>query len=151
MIENLNICPLSETSIPFVVQLAALCLAGEKITENTIKDAMSYPHNFIFVAKIQNEVVGFIDYSIVLDDAYLNNIAVSPLYRHKKIASALMDQMISNCVKNHAKSISLEARKSNISAIGLYLNFGFIKVGFRHKIYSKPTEDGIVMKKTICI
>ncbi len=151
MIEDLIICSLSEKSIPFVAQLAALCLVGEKITENAIKDAMSYPHNFIFVAKIRNDIVGFIDYSIVLDNAYLNNIAVSPLYRHKKVASALMDQMIRGCIKNQAKTISLEVRKSNISAIGLYLNFGFLKMGLRRKIYSKPTEDGIVMKKTIYI
>ena len=43
-------------------------------------------------------------------------------------------------------SIILEVRKSNFSAINLYLKFGFSELGIREKYYYDG-EDAIVMKK----
>ena len=42
--------------------------------------------------------------------------------------------------------LTLEVRKSNISAISLYKSFGFCEVGVRKKYYEN-TEDAVLMTK----
>ena len=41
--------------------------------------------------------------------------------------------------------MTLEVRKSNESAIGLYKQFGFAPVGFRTNYYSDTGEDALIM------
>ena len=43
----------------------------------------------------------------------------------------------------------LEVRWSNVPAIRLYENEGFIKEGIRKSYYSNPVEDAIIMIKEL--
>lgn len=88
-----------------------------------------------------NIIIGFLNYSIIYERAELNYIFVIEKYRNKKIASKLLNNMISNC--KSCDNITLEVRKSNAIAIKLYTNYGFKKVAVRKKYYNN--EDGILM------
>jgi ribosomal-protein-alanine N-acetyltransferase len=44
--------------------------------------------------------------------------------------------------------ISLEVRASNLAAITLYEQSGFVCVGRRRNFYRQPTEDALVMIRT---
>ena len=43
------------------------------------------------------------------------------------------------------KYITLEVRKSNARAIGLYEKFGFKSLGYRKKYYQDNNEDALIM------
>ena len=121
------------------------CLNQTNFSKNTLKLTNSYPYNHIYLAKIDFAICGLIDYSVISNQAFLNNIATKRLYRNCGVASNLMKSMITKCVDLRADSISLEVRASNQSAISLYTKFGFSKISKRRQLYSSPTEDGWVM------
>ena len=58
---------------------------------------------------------------------------------------ALVERAIENCKVNGASFLSLEVRRSNTAAIGLYTAFDFEIEGTRKKYYSDPEEDALIM------
>lgn len=94
-----------------------------------------------WVAKQDNQVVGFIGIRTIFDDVDIMNIVVREDKRGTGIASNMLSYIIR---KNENKKINLEVNEHNISAIKLYQKFGFKVEGMRKKYYNK-TEDAILM------
>ena len=147
--ESMEICKLDDNFINQTLQIYKSCLNQKSLSESTLKITNSYPYNHIYIAKIKSQVLGMIDYTILSNESYLNNIAILPKYRNQKIASNLMQNMINMCKNQNVKSISLEVRYSNHVAISFYEKFNFIKLAKRSNLYSQPTEDGWVMELAI--
>ena len=145
----MEFCKLTSDFIDQTLQIYKTCLNQTNLSESTLKITNSYPYNHIYIAKIKSQVFGIIDYTILSDEAYLNNIAVLPKYRNQKVASNLMENMIDTCKNQNVKSISLEVRCSNHIAISFYEKFNFTKLAKRSNLYSQPTEDGWVMELAI--
>ena len=76
-------------------------------------------------------------------------IAVKKVYRRQGVGKALLNAAIAYCRDNRLHLLMLEVRKSNLSAIALYEQFGFQAVGFRKRFYSDPEEDAILMNKIL--
>lgn len=142
----MKICKLSSEYINQTAKIYKSCLNQQNLSASTLKATSSYQYNHIYIAAINSQVVGIIDYSILSNEAYLNNIAVLPAHRHKKIATNLMENMLNMCQEQNVKSISLEVRCSNHVAINFYEKFNFIKIARRSNLYCQPIEDGWVMK-----
>ncbi len=98
---------------------------------------------------IGDVVVGYISVFFVLDEAYINNIAVLEKFRNQKIASKLIQKVLEHCAGSNSSFISLEVRESNLAAIKLYEKFDFKKVTIRKDYYNKPLENAIIMTKTL--
>ena len=141
----MKICKLNDDLAPQALKIYKNCLNQSNFSENSLKLTNSYPHNNIYLAQIGQSVCGLIDYSILLDQAFVNNIATVAQYRNSGVASKLMESMLTKCKNLKIKSISLEVRISNQAAINLYEKFGFSKISRRKRIYSDPVEDGWVM------
>ena len=58
-----------------------------------------------------------------------------------------MEHIINFCIKKEIKQINLEVSSNNTTAINLYKNFDFQKVGLRKKYYGK--YDAILFTKYI--
>lgn len=99
------------------------------------------------VAIENNEVVGYIGMSIVIDEGYIFNVAVKENSRNKGVATALINELVTYGKKNNFSFITLEVRESNEPARLLYSKFGFIKVGERKDYYTDPKENAILMTK----
>lgn len=82
----------------------------------------------------QEEILGFISYSVIYERCELNYIAVLTEKRKQGIASKLMDYMI-NDVKD-LDNITLEVNVNNESAIKLYKKYGFEVASTRDKYYN---------------
>ena len=106
-----------------------------------IKAELSNPHSITLVAIENNIVIGFLNVHCVLDEGYINNIAVTENYRRQGIGFSLINQLMKNGKKHNIKFFTLEVRKSNQNAIDFYKKQGFLKVGERKNIYEKPLED----------
>ena len=72
-------------------------------------------------------------------------IGVTPGSRRKKIATGLMDELVTYFEKSDYRKIILEVRESNVVAQKLYRKYGFNKISKRKKYY--VDEDAEVYLK----
>ncbi len=99
-----------------------------------------------FIVYSENEkIIGFACMQCICDEGYVINFAVLPQFRNKGIGSNLLEALISFSKARNLSFMTLEVRKSNLSAIRLYMSKGFSIVGIRPNFYSKPNEDALLM------
>jgi len=94
-------------------------------------------------------VLGFLILRKMGDDGELLQIAVRSAARRRGVADLLMGAMLQYASENALKSIFLEVRRSNDSAIGLYKKHGFKTVRMRKGYYNSPVEDALIMTRTL--
>lgn len=99
------------------------------------------------VIRHNDQLLGFIGASF--DDrskmAHITNVAILPEYQNRGIGSFLIESIIKKAQFIEYKSITLEVRKSNITAQALYLKIGFEKTGIKRRYYFGDHEDAIDM------
>lgn len=116
-------------------------------SKQSLEEELNNETSLFLVAKEENEVIGYIGMSIVIDEGYIFNVAVRESYRNKGVATALINELVTYGKKNNFSFITLEVRESNLPAISLYSKFGFIKAGERKDYYSNPKENAILLTK----
>lgn len=99
------------------------------------------PFMNIVVYKDNEEIIGYLNYSVMYDKAELNYIYVSENYRQKGIGKMMIKYLLSECYFCH--NITLEVKKTNIPAINLYKKYGFKECAVRKNYYQGI--DGILM------
>ncbi len=133
-----------EEDLPFIYKIALQSFSTPWSLES-FKEELANPSSKIKVAEIDGEVVSYIIYRKILDEAEILSLAVKPEFRRKCIAQALVREALED-MKNTVKSCFLEVRVSNLKAINLYEKLGFKKYSIRKKYYLMPDEDAIIMK-----
>lgn len=103
--------------------------------------------SLFLVAEENGKAVGYAGMSVVVDEGYIFNVAVTQACRKKGIGSALVNELVVYGKKHGLAFITLEVRESNLAARSLYSGFGFIKAGERKDYYSNPTENAVLMTK----
>ena len=126
-----------------IFELEKECFSGECWSLSLIEKDMSY--SSYFVAKHQNEVVGYICVSYVLDEAELTRIAVKKTYRRCGIATLLVEFSKEFLLQKGCKTFILEVRSSNLPAQALYRTMGFDTYAVRKNYYHSPNEDAVLM------
>lgn len=124
-------------------------------------------NDFSLVAKENNNIVGYVLLSNVLDETTIEDITVDTQHRNKGIARKLMEAGFTLAGKKQQQSIFLEVRFSNNAAINLYRSVGFELIGERKNYYdteiaidstaqatqkntpAAPRENAYVMKKVL--
>lgn len=89
---------------------------------------------------VDGEMAAFAVTQVVLDEATLFNIAVSPDHQRRGLGRALLEHLISELEKRAVTTLWLEVRASNQAAIALYESLGFNEVTVRKNYY--PAKDG---------
>ena len=97
------------------------------------------------VAVEEENLMGYIVLSTVLDEGNIDNVAVSPEYRRRGVADALVLDAVARSREMGLAFLMLEVRAGNEPAIALYRKHGFVDVGRRKNYYEKPREDAILM------
>lgn len=90
-------------------------------------------------------LMGFICCWLVLDEMHLLDLAVRPAYRKMGVAKGLLKEAIRRSMKVGTASATLEVRSKNHAAISFYTKMGFVRDGIRHKYYTDPPDDAIIM------
>lgn len=96
-----------------------------------------------YVALHHGEVIGYAGIWVVLDEAHITTLAVSPKWQGKGIGKALLQHLINEADGKGAVRMTLEVRVSNLKAQELYKKFGFKICGRRPKYYRD--EDAFIM------
>jgi len=110
----------------------------------TLKQELQNPNAKVFVALLQNEVVGFASIWKAVDEYHVTNIVVRKDLRQNRIGSQLLETLIEVVKSEHSPLLTLEVNKNNIPAQKLYQKYGFKDVGLRKKYYHN-TEDALIM------
>ena len=90
-------------------------------------------------------VLGYTSAQTVLDEGYINNVAVRPGYRRQGVASGLLEALRQHGARLGLSFLTLEVRESNKAAQALYAKHGYLEVGCRRNYYEHPKEDAILM------
>jgi ribosomal-protein-alanine N-acetyltransferase len=93
-------------------------------------------------------IAGYIITWLIRDEAQINNLAVHPDYRRRRIAEDMLRDMLDSLKEQGIQFVSLEVRSGNVAARTLYDKLGFKPVGLRKDYYSNPSEDAVVMGLT---
>ncbi len=94
-------------------------------------------------------IVGFVIYWLVHDELHVLNVAVAPEARRGRVAWALMEETHERARGAGAALATLEVRRSNAAAIGLYRALGYRQAGVRPGYYANDGEDALVMERNL--
>lgn len=127
---------------PYIAKIEQECFSDPWSERSIISEAES--GSLFFVAEEQT-ITGYISCKLLLDEGYINNIAITKDYRNKGIGKMLLKTLIRAAENKKASFLTLEVRKSNTPAISLYKSLGFQEVGERKNFYCNPTEDALLL------
>ncbi len=93
------------------------------------------------------QIVGYIGFWMLIDEAHISTIAVHPDCRRQGIGGMLVREAIRQAMARGAELATLEVRQSNQGAISLYQKHDFEFVGRRVQYYRDNKEDAILMTR----
>ena len=101
-----------------------------------------------FLVALEGEkIVGYCGIVTVLDEGDVVKVAVDQEYQGQGIGTALMENLIQRMQESGVRTIHLEVRQSNESAIALYRKMGFAEDGIRKDYYENPVENALLMSR----
>ena len=115
------------------------------LSGDIVNEFKKNPYIKFLVYIIENNIVGFIELSLIYDRMEINNFNILDNYQNKHIGSKLLDEVNKLALKSKIKNITLEVRIDNEKARYLYKKYGFKDICIRKNYYGKV--DGILMKK----
>lgn len=125
------------------VDLASFTAPWSKETYKREIKENRYAHYFVIEA--DGVIIGYAGIWLVMDDAQITNIAISPRLRGYKIGEKLFGYVVQYAIARGAKRLSLEVRESNEVAQNMYRKFGLVSGGVRKNYYPDNGEDAVVM------
>ncbi|SHH36202.1 ribosomal protein S18-alanine N-acetyltransferase [Tepidibacter thalassicus] len=145
---NIDVRYLTKNDIDKIVELEKLCFVTpwtKGAFEQELKNKLA---RYIVIEK-DNTIVAYGGIWLIVDEGHITNIAVHPDYRGIGLGNKIVNALIDECIKNDVTSMTLEVRKSNITAQNLYKKHGFEIAGIRPDYYKDTHEDALIMWKEI--
>lgn len=141
---NYQLTPMTAEHIPQIAALEKACFS-HPWTETMLQNEL-WNDSAVILAAVGEDgtVLGYAGLQTVLDEGYINNVAVSPDFRRQGVAGELLAAFVRFGAAKLA-FLTLEVRASNAPAIALYEKYGFQAAGRRKNYYDDPKEDAILM------
>ena len=135
---------------PNILDIPRINELGSLLEENfakvySINEMLEDQVSKVYVYEMDDKIVGLIIATDLKETCDILSLIVDPEYRNKKVATNLIDYLISELDEN-LKLITLEVRANNTVAIHLYDKFGFEVVNVRKKYYSNG-DDAYLMAR----
>jgi len=105
-------------------------------------------NHFLYVVNGRN-LVGFLAYSYLLDQADIINLAIHPDFQKEGLATQLLMLMEENLNKAKIKEVFLEVRAKNLAAQKFYQVQGFEKISMRSHYYKNPPDHAFILSKEL--
>jgi ribosomal-protein-alanine N-acetyltransferase len=136
--------PMTPDDVPAVTEIDRLSnpLAW---SEPLIADELArQTSRYLVLVSAGGSVEGFVGIWLVVGEAHITMIAVRPELRRHGFGEALLVAAIRLARDEHQEVVTLEVRRSNKAAIGLYRKYGFVEVGVRRAYYDDNREDALI-------
>lgn len=127
-------------------------------TFSDYKKLINEENYFKFAAKLDQKVIGFLIGRLIIQDnfhqssfnfaneAEIYNIGVSNSHKRAGVGTGLLKSLFENRRFKPIRTVWLEVRKSNITAIEFYKKNNFTENGIRKNYYQNPCENAQLMK-----
>jgi ribosomal-protein-alanine N-acetyltransferase len=116
-------------------------------------ELQSHTDTIMLVARLskahEHKIAGFIVARLIADEVHVNNVAVRPEFRGRRLGLTLLQTTLAQARNRSAKTAQLEVRAGNQAALRLYHQCGFVVVGRRKNYYRGPTEDALLMSLSL--
>ncbi|NUO51724.1 MAG: GNAT family N-acetyltransferase [Polyangiaceae bacterium] len=124
--------------------------AGEGLGKEAydITGELERPYAIVWAAAEGADALGFLLAAKAADELHVIDVVVAETARRRGIGRALVDAATRDAASQSFRLALLEVRRSNLAAIRLYRQAGFVGVRVRPKYYDSG-EDGIEMAKEI--
>ena len=114
-------------------------------TENQFRAEFSNVFSKLYVVRSIQDIIAFAIVMYAADELQITNLAVHPDYRKNRVATFLLDTLLSQARMSGTRTAHLEVRSSNSKALNLYKKFGFSLISVRKNYYKAPLEDAYLM------
>ena len=142
-----QLVPMDRSHLSGVAELELLCFSTPW-NETMLEEELFNPTaSFIVAEGAEGAVLGYAGLHVVLDEGYIDNVAVRPSCRRQGIGDRLLD-VFCRFGQAHLAFLTLEVRPSNQAAVALYCKHGFQEAGRRKDYYQDPTEDALLLTRT---
>lgn len=142
----MTIVPMDRSHLKGVAELERLCFStpwNEAMLEEELYNDTA---SFLVAEGPDGTVVGYAGLHVILDEGYIDNVAVRPDQRRQGIANRLLE-VFCRFGAAHLRFLTLEVRPSNTAAVALYEKHGFREAGRRRDYYDAPREDALLLTK----
>ena len=112
-------------------------LTDEEFDTNPYLKLITYEQN--------DQILGFLLYSLIYERIEIEQFEVLKDYRNNGIGSIIMNYLIEKYKNKNILNITLEVKKDNTFAIGLYKKYCFREISSRKNYYNGI--DGILMER----
>lgn len=130
--------------------LESLCFIDEQTDLQSFLN-MSISH--CLVLEDDENIQGYLVYSIVADESEVFQLAVHPDKRNQKYGAKLMEALLQELRVQAVNEVFLEVRASNLAAQKLYQNIGMLAYDLRKNYYTlkntKVKEDALLFKYSL--
>jgi [ribosomal protein S18]-alanine N-acetyltransferase len=142
--------PVTAHDLQNLVALERECFTTEAYTERQIRDLLESPNAIAFLARIDADIAGFV-ISLVeeFEGAKIGHIVtidVAIKHRRKGIGLTLLKAAEDALSKRKARTVYLEVRADNTSALQLYGKQGYVKIEILENYYSRGIRALRMMK-----
>lgn len=144
----IELVPFAPRHVAFAAGLEQVCFSSPW-SADALAEEIENPDAYFIVAEENGVFLGYAGMHTPCGDCYVDNIAVEPSARRRGVGEALVRGLIEHARAIGGAFISLEVRPSNTAARRLYEKLGFSLAGRRKNFYMHPTEDGLILTKTL--
>lgn len=118
-------------------------------SEKSVMDTIKLPQTVCIAAEKAGRLVGYMLVYVVEGEGEIARIAVSKEMRRQGVGGFLMLQFENVCENQKIHRIILDVREGNDEARAFYTEEGFKEDGIRQKFYEDPSEDAVLMSRTL--
>lgn len=105
--------------------------------------------SYIFVIEQNREIIGYVNYWMIVGEIHIMNIAVKEEYRKVGVGNFLLQYSLDSAKRMGGACAFLEVRTGNSAAHALYRKNGFEFIGVRRGYYTDTKEDALIMEKAL--
>jgi 2-iminobutanoate/2-iminopropanoate deaminase len=127
-----------------VAKLETICFSMPW-SKSSLLDELKNSCSRYTVLEKDGKIVAYSGMWLIIDEAHITNVAISPEERGFGYGRALMLTMMRLAVSLGAVDMTLEVRETNLAAQSLYYSLGFEKAGIRKKYYSDTGESAYIL------
>ncbi|MBC3936540.1 ribosomal protein S18-alanine N-acetyltransferase [Undibacterium sp. CY7W] len=120
-------------------------------TRGNFTDSFTSGYDAFCLRDTDANIIAYCVVMEVVDELHLLNITVASAYQGRGLARQMLDHIFSHAVQAGMGSVLLEVRVSNLRAIHVYQQAGFVEIGRRKAYYpaqQNTREDAIVMRRS---
>lgn len=145
---NYTLVPMDRSHLAGVAELERLCFATPWSEAMLAEELYNDTASFIVAEGEDGSVLGYAGLHVILDEGYIDNVAIRPDCRRQGIADRLLD-VFCRFGEEKLAFLTLEVRPSNEAAVALYRKHGFQEAGRRRDYYEAPKEDALLLTRQL--